>query len=273
MRPVIPASFQSKNGKLCTLIEESWDKDPSKRPSFQNILSPLSQGLISYALNDDAGAINMWAKYFSEKKTKVSLPDFITALWWTVYERDPPEPDDDSYISVRCVEAVINPPNSKQDSEMSLNRFGQFVHWYGPLLPLRGETIFQKLESLLRSEWYHGEINGPTAEGILKAKPACDFLIRCSANLNAPFTMTRMTKEAQLVHYRIYFNRSTGTYKMQFHQNKKDCEITGSTLPDFVKHSIKTLGLKSPAKCTTFQSIFQKQKATSIGYEVATIFH
>jgi len=84
--------------------------------------------------------------------------------------------------------------------------------------------------------------------------------------------MSRIVNNS-LVHYRILYNRTTGVYRMQYHTLKKDTtnEITGYTLPDFVKNASKVLGIKSPVKCFKFQSLFQKQKTICLGYELAYI--
>jgi hypothetical protein len=271
VRPDIPADFHSTHGKLAKLMEDCWEKEHSKRPSFGVILETLSPCLLSYALNDDSGGINMWSRYFKDKNS-VPMEDFISALWRTVDGGDPPDPHDDGYVHLKCIEAVINAPGVRTE-EVSLERFGLFIHWFGPLLPLRGDSVFQKLENLLKEEWFHGELSGPAAEELLSAKKAGgDFLVRCSLNPHAPYTMSRLVGNS-IVHYRIHHNRTSGIYKMQYQYKKKDKEIvgeiSGSSLSEFVKESIRLLNLKTPVKCTKFLPLFQKQKTITIGYDIA----
>jgi len=219
MRPTIPSQFLANHGKLCKIMEESWDKEPSKRPSFAMVIESLTPCLLGYSLNDDCTGITMWSRYFKDRTT-VSIDEFITALWKVVIGTKPPEPDDETFIYLKCVEAVINPPGSYCE-EVTLDRFGLFIHWYGPLLPTHGENVFQKLETLLKAEWYHGEISAHAAEDLLRSKNAGgDYLLRCSLNHQAPFTMSRIVNNS-LVHYRILYNRSSGLYKMQYQTKKR----------------------------------------------------
>jgi len=259
---------------MCKIIEDSWDKDPIRRPSFTILLDALSPCLLSYTLNDDPNAINMWSRYFKDR-TSVSMDEFLSALWKIVNGTKPPEQDEEGFVHLKSVEEVINPPGVRNSVyEVTLERFGLFVHWYGPLLSSHpGDTVFNKLDSLLRSEWYHGEISGSAAEELLRSnKSSGDFLIRCSLN-SAPFTMSRLQNNS-LVHYRINYNRATGGYKMTYQIRKKNsdedtAEISGPTLPEFVKQASKVLKLSGPVKCTKFQHLFHKQKTISVGYEIA----
>jgi len=272
MRPTIPSQFLATHGKLCKIMEDSWDKEPSKRPSFAVVIESLTPCLLGYSLNDDSTGITMWSRYFKDRTT-VSIDEFITSLWKGVIGTKVPEPDDETFIYLKCVEAVIIPPGSYSE-EVTLDRFGLFIHWYGPLLSSRGENVFHKLDSLLRAEWYHGELSAHAAEDLLRSKTAGgDYLIRCSLNHQAPFTMSRLVNNS-LVHYRILYNRSSGVYKMQYQTRKKSNnedtgEISGNSLSEFVRQSCKVLGLKSPIKCNKFQPLFQKQKTISVGYEIA----
>jgi len=259
MRPVIPGSFQSSHGKLADVMEEAWEKDHNKRPSFRDILDRLSPCSLSYALNDDIDAIKMWSKHFNDK-TSVPVREFLAVLWKAIQKSEPPDPFDDRYINLKVIKAVILPPGTNRDT-VTLERFGLFLHWYGPLIPLqgKGEPIFQKLLQLLKEEWYHGEISGSDAEELLSIKNrGGDYLVRCSLNPHAPFTMSRILNNT-IVHYRIAYNRTEGKYKMQYHNKKSDDtlgEITGSTLSEFVKQSIKLVNLKSPVKCYKYLPLF-----------------
>jgi len=266
MRPTLPDQFDSTHRKLSQIMQDTWDIDPGKRPAFSILLDTLKPCFLWYTLNDDTTAINMWSRYFKDK-IKVSMDEFLAALWKSVNGTDPPNSTEESFIYLRCVEAVINAPGVPTE-EVSLDRFGLFVHWYGPLLPLNGEALFFKIETLLRAEWYHGELSGNAAEDLLRTKTGGgDYLVRCSSSTQAPFTMSRVVNNS-LVHYRILYNRISGIFKMKYH-TKKDSDniITGTSLSDFVKHASKILGLKSPVKCIKYQSLFGKQRTVCLGYE------
>jgi serine/threonine protein kinase len=115
MRPAIPASFLSAHGKLSEIMEEAWEKDHTKRPSFRDILDRLSPCSLSYALNDDNDAIKMWSKHFSDK-TSVPVREFLSALWKATQKSEPPDPYNDGYINLKCIKAVILPLGTNRDT-------------------------------------------------------------------------------------------------------------------------------------------------------------
>lgn len=109
MRPVISGQFQSAHGNLSKIMEYTWDKEPEHRPSFAMVLETLGPSLLWYTLNEDPTATNMWSRYFKDRTT-VTMTEFLTALWKAVNGSDLPDPGEDSYIYIKCVEAVIKTP-------------------------------------------------------------------------------------------------------------------------------------------------------------------
>jgi len=275
LRPDIPSHFRTSNDAIATVIENSWEFDPTKRPSFTQIIDILTSTLLSSVLKDN-DAIQMWKQNFSDKDN-VPLNEFYEALWQRVLEKPCPKPEEDD-TQLKCIEAIVKGNTTKPET-ISLERFGLLLHWYGPLCPIGSKpNMLCKIEELLRKSWYHGEISGQEAEELLNRydseKMKGDFLIRCSLNPSAPFTISRFEGHGStrtIVHHRISYNRTTMTYKMQFQAKKTDelKEIKGDTLDEFVADAKNRLGMKKAITCTKFLTLFIDGHAGSNSYRVA----
>lgn len=58
---------------LQSLLASAWDTDPSKRPSFNQIIEKLNEIILEYEIPDPKGRI-FWVKSFRKKVEKLALP-------------------------------------------------------------------------------------------------------------------------------------------------------------------------------------------------------
>lgn len=267
MRPTIP-SFLHQEPEIVNLIQQCWDPDPLVRPSFSSILKSLVRINLTHTLKDD-NAIKLWKTKFGLLKVKnIPIKDFYQAIWNFVKKIDPPD-EDSSYdlnLKQHCLEAVIDQGSGKSD-KMDIEKFGLLLQWYGPLLPTPGNSLsfLERIQSLLKLGFYHGEINSKEAEKTLLSsndKGKRDFLIRASLNPHYPFTMSRIelgkSSKVSYAHYRIAYNRSNGEYSMMTETKVGLQNIKAESLEKFVKMAQKTILLKKGVLCHTFEYLFVK---------------
>jgi len=221
---------------------------------------------LSNSLKEDS-AIRLWKQYFGTSVKGISPMDFYAAIWNTVLQVDTPGANSPHslYIKQKCLEAVTLTGNNKT---LDIERFGKILQWFGPLTSsnLNRSSFFDRIESIIKNKWYHGELYSKEAENILLSnndKLRYDFLIRASLNYQYHFTMFRIegTKlKKSIGHYRIGYNRSNGEYYMTF-ESKGGIrqEIRADTLVQFVKSARSTLGLKKPIPSTKYSHIFIQQ--------------
>jgi serine/threonine protein kinase len=262
MRPNMPQHLTTEEPNLVRLIEQCWEDDPNMRPSFSFIVKALVRIYLSNALKEE-GSIKMWKQYFGTKVKGVSPMDFYSAIWNTLQQVDPPDATSPPafYVKQKCLEAV----SFTTSKTMDIERFGLILQWYGPLCsPNQNRSaFFDRIVSILKNKWFHGELSSQEAENILLAqndKGRCDFLVRASLNTQYPFSMSRIEgakAKRSFAHYRIAYNRSTGEYTMLF-ESKAGLkqEIRSDSLATFVKTARSTLGLKKPVPCISYKHIF-----------------
>jgi len=262
MRPIIPSHLRSEEPEFVQLIEQCWEDDPNIRPSFSYIVKALVRIYLSNALKEES-AIRLWKHYFGTKVKGIVPHDFYTAIWNVVAQTEPPDPNSPASLHVKqkCLEAVTLTTSTKT---IDIERFGLILQWYGPLTstPNRG-NFFDKIESILKNKWFHGELSSKEAENLLLArneKFKCDFIVRASLHPQYPFTMSRIegTKlKKSFAHYRIAYNRTTGEYSMTFEaKGGGRQDIRADNLATFVKIARSILGLKKPIPSTNYSHIF-----------------
>jgi len=265
MRPNMPQQLISDESNLVRLIEQCWEDDPNTRPSFSFIVKALVRIYLSSALKEE-GAIKMWKQHFGTKVKGVSPMEFYSAIWNTLQQVDPPDATSPPtfYVKQKCLEAISLIGSKTIDIE----RFGLILQWYGPLISANQNrsAFFDRIESIIKNKWYHGELTSQEAENILLSqneKGKYDYLVRASLNPQYPFSMSRIEgnkSKRSFAHYRIAYSRSTGEFSMLF-ESKAGLkqEIRSDSLTSFVKTARSTLGLKKPIASTKYAYIFVKQ--------------
>lgn len=192
LRPEIPEDCP---GCISRLLEDCWQKDATKRPSFRRIVDMMDDIMVDITLND-RDAKKLWMTNFQGKE-QVSWEDFKYALCDRLGINDP-EPDN---IQFKCLEAVLaEKPKDiiSKDSVVNLELFGKVIAWFGPL-----STLLYKVESVLSQRWFHGDLLTSEAEDRLNGQPKGTFLIRFSTSSPGCFTISSINKNKKLTHQRV----------------------------------------------------------------------
>jgi len=124
---------------------------------------------------------------------------------------------------MKCLEAILVKDETKF---VSLERFGYVLKWFGPL-NFRDTNIIDKIHSILKNKWFHGEVSreqitqNSTQFGEEKKKK--QFLVRFSETEpieEHPFSIT-VWNGAQNTSYRINYDVDAGEYSVSYKDKKR----------------------------------------------------
>jgi len=262
-RPEIPNTIHPK---IAEMMQICWHADKSRRPSFQDLLLLLDNVIVDVHINDPA------ANFFW-KKNYLGL-DHVP---WTQFVNDfaklmklpPPLPKDIGFLCLRKILAEPNvDPKSIDPDMMRFEKFAHVINWFGPLiLDHKGYTILDKVQSYMKMEWFHGDVNKENAENLLAGQPKGTFLLRTSyTDPLSPFTISKVAKNGKISHQRIH-KRPNGTFEitLKYSEDKsKVVESKDDSLPAFIKTLHSELYLKTSCPGSLYKSLFVA--APSEGY-------
>jgi len=97
-RPEIPIDCVPS---LRALIESCWQPDPSKRPSFKDIITQLDNVIVDCAIRDEKGR-QFWKTHFL-KKEEVAWMDYVAPFAQFVTLSDNETKD----INIKCLHAIL----------------------------------------------------------------------------------------------------------------------------------------------------------------------
>lgn len=123
--------------------------------------------------------------------------------------------EQEEQIVNNCIRALlINDQGAEgvQDEEVTIEKFGEILQWFGPSIVGENFVLFDRIRSLLSLTWFHGDIDQMTAEDRLRARDTPGaFLVRFSGSQPGCFAISQYASAKQLEHRRI-----TRTQDMQF---------------------------------------------------------
>lgn len=219
-RPHIPNNIEKS---LSNLIQSCWHPNPSLRPSFEHITNELDNVLIDVAVLDPQGRI-FWKENFLGKEKvpfKEFLPKFLKFLGQTPVHADylDQSNNDEELLRLKCLKfLLVDGPrgrSSKDVEYVDLEKFGKVLSYFGPIedpSSENGSSILDRMLSLLRSKWFHGDITTEEAQEILGGKSGNTFLIRFSS-VGGMYTLSLMTPSRKILHQRI--KRVDGCYLVE----------------------------------------------------------
>mmetsp|Transcript_14941 Transcript_14941/g.58539 ORF Transcript_14941/g.58539 Transcript_14941/m.58539 type:complete len:554 (+) Transcript_14941:172-1833(+) len=115
-----------------------------------------------------------------------------------------------------CAKAILD-----KNGKVTLERFGKFLGWFGPLLP----DILQKVEEVLAQTWFHGDIGAAQAEKLLgpSSRRRGTFLVRFSSRTKNGFCISKLSEERTIKHLVIKHTPGVGF--------KTEKDVVYATLP------------------------------------------
>jgi len=270
VRPAIPPTTDPG---LRDLIQRCWAPNPADRPAFSEIVHKLDHIIVDSAIDDPVGR-QFWKENFLAKDP-VPWSDFLNAfgkllrllptqhsnlpLTWVLTHK--PEVLKDSptlEIDVKCLKAILADESKKgseneDDSLVSLEKFGNILKWFGPLVNAQDtQNILVKIRNLMTEPWFHGDISTNESESRLLNKNEGTFLVRFSTSTPGCFTISKVSLSDSTIKHQKIQRLPNGAFEIGGHAYR--------SLQDLVRSESGALNLHIACVGSRFLPIFMQQK-------------
>jgi len=248
-RPDFPEGFPECLKKL---VSSCWDQDVPKRPSFTEIVDLLNIAMVEISIVNDNDAAVMWRSHWNGELS-VSWNKFVTTFYshfdFHFDERD------EQY---KCLKRVLCPDS--QEETVTLDRFGNFLKWFGPCKSKAG-SILARLSNLLKYKWFHGDLTRENSETRLNEFGKGTFLVRLSSTEpieRAPFTISKVHKTGEINHQRVYAKTEDGLgyfTHVKYKNGTKKVEADGG-IENLLLKVLKDLSLRKECPGWPYSNLF-----------------
>lgn len=213
LRPKIPANCISTLKKL---MQECWQTDFAKRPSFERINKKIDQILIQIAILDDQGR-RFWKKYFF-RQHNVPWQNFAASFYRFIRQRMPRNIDktklDTATTNYLCLKKLLARPDVEGKEFVNIQQFGQITALFGPLLRDDSHShpcVLDEIRELLMERWFHGFVRRGEAHRRLLGRQAGSFLFRMTSKEGVCLALTLMRTEGRNPN-NIYVYKNNGRF-------------------------------------------------------------
>eukprot|EP01102_Stenamoeba_stenopodia_P006404 TRINITY_DN1755_c0_g2_i1.p1 TRINITY_DN1755_c0_g2~~TRINITY_DN1755_c0_g2_i1.p1 ORF type:complete len:320 (+),score=100.47 TRINITY_DN1755_c0_g2_i1:887-1846(+) len=262
VRPPVPKDIPPSLKKL---MEDCWDKDPKKRPSFDDVIKRLDEIIVDVTISDPVGC-QFWKKNFLGKEV-VLYKDFVKPFGEMF------NLGSDSELHYECLKSIL--PVKESDSTLrdpplivNIDRFGHMLSLFGPLYndPNAPSNFLEKIKNCMKQPWFHGDITTSEAEKLLHSQKPGSFLVRLSTTQAGAYTISKVSRKGQINHQRIEYKPDKGfSVSIQTKKGKKTVTDTTS-LQHLVEATKSDLYLKVPCPGSPYEFLFAKNKSKLDGY-------
>jgi len=258
-RPPIPPETDPS---LKALMEVCWHPDPSRRPSFTQIIPILDSVMIDCIIGDEQGN-KFWKNRFLGKD-QVAWTDFQKAFA-ELLKLPQPNPKDLNFICLRRILVTPNKdPDAKDPDCVQLEKFGHVIDWFGPIvLDHKGFSVLDKIRVLMQKDWFHGDVSKEAAEDLLSPQSKGTFLVRTSVTeKSSPFTISKVTKKGKINHQRIQ-KKPDGKFEItiKYSNGKTATEVSkDDLLVPFIRSLASELYLETACPGGKYKAIFLQTK-------------
>jgi len=161
-----------------------------KSNTFEDI---ILEGVIT---NANVEGRTFWAEKFYGKwviSWKEFLPVFVNSI--NLSFSSIPQND----IKFEFLKIVLSADTSEE--WVAIENWGYMLEWFGPME--KGYNLLDRIFWLLTKPYFHGFLSSAKAEKILSNKKKGTFLLRFSATEPGAFTLSVISKDDKLQHFRI----------------------------------------------------------------------
>lgn len=260
-RPIIPPDTLES---LKRLIERCWDKDPTRRPSFREIVVALEHVSVEAAINDTRGR-EFWKRYFLTEPS-IGWEAFADAFcdWFKLPAPATYDKGSEEHLNLRCLKAMFAPEVSAHagggakgvgpQNIVTQENFGRMLEFFGPFQ----EGILQTVRNMLQERWFYGDFETTHAASRLQNQPFGSFLIRFSGTQPGCFSISSVNSDGTIRHQRAQHISGKG-----FNYNG----VIYPTLNDLVS---QVFDVTKACPSTQFAPLFENYKGT--GYHMAQTY-
>jgi len=244
---------------LQSIVSQAWDRDPGKRPNFEELLTMLQKALIDIYLPRDLCPVSsaFWEKYF-KGKSKAPWDQFMKRFVQQLGKRPLKIP-----IEIACLEKLVVEEEGREKF-VTIEQFSSLLKWFGRMKQDQQQDILTRITTVMQQDWFFGAISSAEAEDYLKFnkdKPGT-FLVRLNMGGNnpiekSPFTISRIDSHGKSVHTRVQIPKQGGL-RVKVGSSKLKLVQTSSRLEEFVKRITEQQPTLFGSSCPgwPFQAVF-----------------
>uniref|UniRef100_A0A6B2L036 Protein kinase domain-containing protein n=1 Tax=Arcella intermedia TaxID=1963864 RepID=A0A6B2L036_9EUKA len=211
---------------LGNIIEQCWQQDPQKRPSFVSVLDMLKDSMVEIFLTpvcpDTAKLWRMEKSWAGKEQIKFDSFSRAVCKYLRIKQQE-------KALAFRCLQALLAVEKKKgADSTpmVSIARLGLVMAWFGPMTALSWEkpkvTFLDRIVAVLKHSWFFGDIEREESDALLrdfKKKPGT-FLVRLNLGGStepfvSPFTISKVNNTQKFEHMRVYHYKDRTGYFIQ----------------------------------------------------------
>jgi len=198
----------------------------------------------------------------------MSVPweNFAAAFYRAINEVPLSDREKEKNSKYKLLKSMLATTPEEGPLEATLERFGHFLGWFGPL----SEGYLERLRKTMVEEWFHGDITKNEAESVLLSwKKKGSFLVRVSVTdpFANPYTLSMLNGKL-VEHLRIGAMKTGDTFgyytNIKIKGQLQRLESEGG-VENLVKRMIKHLELKTACLGSKYQSLFNSSSSTGVG--------
>ena len=210
LRPELPPKL---NGNLRKMLTLAWGRDPSKRPSFRQIISALELIIIDVSIRDRVGR-RFWRDHFP-RKAEVPWQEFqdLVSDWFLAqhHMRKSPKHEETAAVGSPAAESPgdlaaylmhvrfllcdhdLTGKRQQGENVVTLEQFGAMLDHFGPFgsNPTTFVEFLKRVYMVTSRAWFHGFLETRQAEELLADSPVETFLVRFSSSQRGGFTISK----------------------------------------------------------------------------------
>eukprot|EP01091_Cochliopodium_minus_P017190 TRINITY_DN6667_c0_g1_i2.p1 TRINITY_DN6667_c0_g1~~TRINITY_DN6667_c0_g1_i2.p1 ORF type:complete len:387 (+),score=101.13 TRINITY_DN6667_c0_g1_i2:342-1502(+) len=217
-RPVLPTSESECPKSLLSLVEDSWQQDPLKRPTFTEILQRFDEHVLVDCAVIDPNGRKFWKENFivkgnDKKELKMNIPfsEFILAFVKIFHI---------SVLDQKSIEVQVLKELFCKNNTVSLENFGKVIGFFFPLTPvsemkISEATWIKKVVNIVKQSWFFGDLDKDDAFKIAKKTNRIgDFLLRFSSG-GSNWVLTYVGQKNSIYHTRILHPHASDSFTME----------------------------------------------------------
>lgn len=267
-RPIIPEGCPES---LSRLMQQCWDHDPAKRPTFAEIITridviikeceAIEARMWVERLVPDRNACTLWLRYFMGK-SEVPWSEFVRPCLEALRLPMPDNPDilSQNTQHLFALKAVLC-EGTVDESIVTLDRWGRTAGWFGPLeIPFQQNGFLERVMAVLNQQCFYGSISTPNAESLLVAHVPGTYLFRFSNGQRNHFVLSKVNRDREVEHFLVPYVPGRGFRWTDglYYESLSMIEATQAT----------NMYLRYPMQCDKYLWIFDTNTAgVRAGYQ------